>query len=344
MKKFLYLFLLFGLITQNNFSNNIIAPQKIANNNSDESIFITKENFGLEKEINEYKNEILTLGQNSLFLIAPGKDPYVNIYQPDVDTYKVIKIGYKDKKTNKNYHIKKPEQFENIVVLSEMTNIFSANIRMQKKYSGDRESKLGEGLANVFFSKDTYEGKILIDEYNKNMPMFWVLNNVEELRAIKKYLNKNVSLENKDLSFLSKEKPLLVLKVLNDPKLEKLTENDTNFLNSYFNLFSLQDSEIKSFFEKAKEAMINRGFDMAHPRYKGESILESVFRQTEKQFKEFKAKDWAVVGGVFIFSNLVYSELKDGIDYSLEKLRNGEKSFSRKLLKKVFNRQKGTDL
>ncbi len=332
MKKHFFssIFLIICLISTNIIANNVLQPQRIAFNDTEEVITINKSDLDFVKNIQDHKKEILTLGQNCLFLLTPGKDAFVSIYQPDVDSYKLIKLGYYNEETNNNNHLTKSEQFENMVVLSEMTNIYSANIRVQKKYPGDRESVLGEKLANIFFSENEYKGKILIDEYKSNIPMFWVLNNVEELRSIAKYITKNIA------NTTNEEKPLLVIKILNDPKLETLIQKDIEFLNSYFDICSIQDPEIKEFFENAKESMLDRGSNMSSPRYKGETVLESVFRQTEKQFKEFKTKDWAVIAGVFIFSNILYSELKDGIDYTLEKARGGERTFTRKILKKIF--------
>lgn len=325
------LFLVICLISTNITANNVLKPQRIASNNTEEVITIDRNDLDFVKNIQDHKKELLTLGQNCLFLLTPGKDAFVSIYQPDVDSYKLIKLGYYNEKTNSNNHLTKPEQFENMIVLSEMTNIYSANIRVQKKYPGDRESVLGEKLANIFFSENEYKGKILIDEYNKNIPMFWVLNNAEELKSIAKYIIKNI------VDTTNENKPLLVIKILDDPKLKTLIQEDIEFLNFYFNICSLQDPEIKEFFETAKENMLDRGSNMSSPRYKGETVLESVFRQTEKQFKEFKTKDWAIIAGVFVFSHILYSELKDGIDYTLEKARGGEKSFIRKGLKKIFS-------
>ena len=324
------LFLMICLISTNITANNTLKPQRIASNNTEEVITIDRNDLDFVKKIQKHKKELLTLGQNCLFLLTQGKDAFINVYQPDINSYKVIKLGYYNEEINSNNHLTEAEQFENMIVLSEMTNVYSANIRVQKKYPGDRESVLGEKLANIFFSENEYKGKILIDEYKSNIPMFWVLNNVEELRSIAKYITKNIE------NATNKEKPLLVIKILNDPKLETLIQKDIEFLNSYFNICSIQDPEVKEFFENAKENMFDRGSNMSSPRYKGETVLESVFRQTEKQFKEFKTKDWAVIAGVFVFSNILYSELKDGIDYTLEKARGGERTFTRKILKKLF--------
>lgn len=259
------------------------------------------------KESEKYKNEVLTLGQNVAFLITPGKDPYFNVYQPDIDTFKVIKLGYFD---DKNNSIKKPEQLENIIVLNEMINTYSANIRITNKYQGSRESFLSENLANTFLGKKFYNGKIIIDEYNQNIPMFWVLNNVKELRALSKYIMKNISLENKNTTLFSLEKPLLVVKIMDDPNFQTLTKDDILFLNTYFNIFSLNDKDIKKFFDTAKNKMLDRGSNMANPRIKGESILESIFRQTEKQYSEWKAKDWAIAAGVTVVATNTYNFLK----------------------------------
>lgn len=333
MKKSLLssLFLMICLITSNIIATNILTPQRLASNNTEEAISISKTDLAFVKNLQDKKKEVLTLGQNCLFLLTPGKDPYINIYQPDLDSYKVIKLGFHDEETNKNDHITSAKQFENIIVLSEMTNIFSANIRMQKKYPGDRESKLGEALSNIFFSKDKYKGKIFIDEYKKNIPMFWVLNNVEELRSIAKYITKNL------IDIETQDNPLLVIKILNDPKFETLLQEDVEFLNSYFNICSTQDPEIKEFFEKAKKSMLDRGFDMSSPRHKGESILESVFRQTEKQFKEWKSKDWAIFGGVLLATKILYNpiktELNDGWNYLETKARGEEKTVLRRCAK-----------
>jgi hypothetical protein len=270
---------------------------------------ISADNFDIQAE--KYKKEVLTLGQNAAFLLTPGKDPYFNLYQPDLDTFKVIKLGYFD---GKNHSVTKPEHLKKLTVLNEMINTYSANIRITKKYEGSRESFVSENLANAVLGKKFYKGQIIIDEYNKNIPMFWVLNNVEELRALANYIVNNVSFENKNTDLFSLEKPMLVIKILEDPKFETLTDNDLYFLNTYFNIFSLNDKDVKEFFDNAKNKMLDRGTGMANPRIKGETALENIFRQTEKQYGEWKAKDWAITTGVLIAGTSTYSFFKNEIN------------------------------
>lgn len=270
---------------------------------------VNADNFDIQAE--KYKKEVLTLGQNIGFLIVPGKDPYFNLYQPDLDTFKVIKLGYFD---GKNHCIKEPAHLEKLTVLNEMINIYSANIRITNKYEGSRESFLSQNIANAVLGKKFYKGQIIIDEYNKNIPMFWVLNNVEELHSLANYIINNISLENKNTDLFSLEKPMLVIKILEDPKFETLTDDDLYFLNTYFNIFSLNDKDIKEFFENAKNKMLDRGASMANPRIKGETVLESIFRQTEKKYGEWKARDWAIATGVLIAGTNTYSFFKNEIN------------------------------
>ena len=94
--------------------------------------------------------------------------------------------------------------------------------------------------------------------------------------------------------------------------------------------------------------MLDRGFDMSNPRYKKETILESIFRQTEKQYGEWKTKDWIIKAGVAIIAMSTFNALKPevkevgnmlkkvtGINWISKKLKGKENTVSSNIFVKI---------
>lgn len=313
----LYIFLV--SLSLNLMANDILRPE--TTNNSEENITLKKTDLPLEEEISntneitetennnltleEYKDISLNLSNGCLFLNASDKDPMITIFQPDLDLFKLIKLG--TEKNGKKLHIARGEVFETIKILSESINIYSANIKIQNKYRGDRETVLGKFFEKVL-PKKNHKGQILIDEYKSEMPMFWILNNEAQLTGLKNYFLKNIGKLNNQM------KPLLLLKILDTDNLNNLSEDNQSFLDQFFVTFSTANKEIRDFFDKTKNRIYKYASKMSSPRYKGETTSESIFRLTEKQFKEWKAQEFIIAGGTLILGSNMYSSLKPEVN------------------------------
>lgn len=317
----LFSYIMLATLLVNLNANNIVTPQTIASNDGEESVSLTKSDFPFEEDISntnegtkseddgitleEYQDISLNLSNGCLILNASDKDPMVTIFRPDLDTFKLIKLGVE--KNGKNLHIARGETFENIVILSEAINIYSANIRIQNKYRGDRETVLGKTFEKVL-PKKNYKGQILIDEYKSEMPMFWILNNEAQLTGIKNYFLSNFG------ELKNQMKPLLLIKILDTNNLNNLSEDNKLFLDQFFVTFSTANKEIRDFFDKTKNRIYKYGSKMSSPRYKGESNSEAIFRLTEKQFKEWKTQEFLIAGGVLILGSNIYNGLKPEVN------------------------------
>ncbi len=279
----------------------------------------------------EVKQNALELGQPACFFNTNGEDPFLTILDPSTRETKIIKCGYQDPETEKQSQIKKAEDLENLAALRLTVNGFGGNYKYDVQYRGARKSVVAETLAKVILPNKTYPGTPLVDEYKKNIPMFWVLKNVEELRAISVYMIKNLdeklpapeeeniykeeNLSSDNEIFVPKEKTLLILKILNDKNLETLTDVDKEFLNTYFEVFPLTDSELKEFFQDKNQMLIDTGFNIggSSPKRVGETISQGIFRDTEKFFKDFEGKKLAMYLGGVIVLGAVYDFFKDEI-------------------------------
>ncbi len=275
----------------------------------------------------------LNTSYGCLVFNASDKDPMISIFNPDQDQIKLLKLGYVNE-NNKNAHVKSEDQFENISVLEETITIYSANIRIKNKFQGARESVIARTFEKIFLPEETYPGKILIDEYNATMPMFWVLKNEAQLSAIKSYFINNAT--------PTAMKPILLIKVLDTKDLTALTQENQVFLSRYFNVFSIDNKYVKEFFDKSKERMQDLGFNVTSPNYKGETVTKAIFRDGEKKFNDGKIKDIAIVIGGILFiqktSGFINKELlnpllsffsaKSGIDDIVYWLKDGSNDYS----------------
>ena len=275
----------------------------------------------------ELKKETLILGQAAFFLNTNGPDPFINVLKPDIDEVSIIKCGCKDPETETTRHIKNTDDLQNICVLDETVNGFGGNYKSKKKYAGERKSIIGKALDII---SDEYPGTILIDEYKKNIPMFWVLKNVDELRAIFTYMAKKFEEE----KFSPTKKNLLVLKIQNDPTLETLSKDEKTFLDAYFEVFPLTDKDVKEFFEQNKRLMLdmNNNIGRSNPKYIGETAIQSITRQTEKFYKDFEAKHIIILIGVFVTTKIILdfisNEIADGRKMLIQNTTGDTKSSS----------------
>jgi hypothetical protein len=279
--------------------------------------------------IEEFKNDALKLGQAACFFNTPGEDPYFNVIHTDVNETRVIKCGCYDETINQNRKVTNAMDLENITPLRYTLWGYGGNYKHDMKYPGCRyKSPVGTVLSQTFLPTESYQGKIFIDEYKQHIPMFWVLRNIDELRALNTYLLKNFTEE----SIVPEKKTLLILKLQDDPELKTVDENDKAFLETYFEIFPTTDKEIKEFFEEMKKLMMERIADMKDPKMVGETLLEGIFRQVEKKYEDFEFKKVAMYCGVFFATAIVFdfikNEISDARKILLQKLGKDEKATS----------------
>ncbi len=265
-----------------------------------------------------FKKEALKLGQSACFLITASDNPYFKIVRPDLDEIKTFECGCFDKKNQTNRHVEKGniQDLENLIPLRLTTLGYGSHTKYDMKYKGQRKAVMGKILETIFLPNEQYQGKIIFDEYKANYPMWWILNNVEEFKAISNYLRKKLE----ESGFIPTQKTLLVLTVFDDPEMKTFNQEDKIFIEKYFELLPLTDKEVKKFFEKAKDILITRGFEMnaSNPFYVGETLSQSIFRQVESKCKKWKAKDIAiaavVTGLIALPSIIAFLQLKDEIN------------------------------
>ena len=293
-------------------STNAIAEDVIIEENAP-NISVVQNDKNLHVQIKEndntlFKQEALKLGQAACFFKTQGEDPYFTVVRPDIDENYIYKCGCIDPLTGNARHIKNTDDLESIYVIEQLINGFSGNYRYKMKYQGERKSYIGKFLESCI-SEEKYPGKILIDEYKKNIPMFWTLKTTDELRSILTYMINNFEEE----EFKVNQKTLLVLKIDADPELKTLDETDKQILNAYFKLFPLTDKDVKEFFENSKKIILEGNSYMHDPKYVGETVGQSVLRQTEKFYKDFKGKDIAIIIGCLITYKLIDTLLENEI-------------------------------
>jgi hypothetical protein len=242
------------------------------------------------------------------FFITVGKDPYLKVLKPGISEIKTIKCGCEQE--NCTTKITSASDLENLSPLRLTILNYCANTKLDVRYRGDREAVMGKVLERIFLPAETYKGKILLDEYKENIPMFWILNTTAELKAIKNYFIKNL-----DAEFIPTQKIPLVIKINDDAKLEKLEPADKEFIEKYFELYTPTDPDVKNFFENGLATITDNSYcmDISDPLHVGESTMQSIFRQVEKNYKKFDAKDIAIVAGVTLFGTLVISQIGDEI-------------------------------
>ena len=313
----------------------------------------------------EVKESALELGQPACFFNTNGEDPFLTILDPSTRETKIVKCGYQDPETGKQSQIKKAEDLENLAALRLTVNGFGGNYKYDVQYRGARKSMVAETLAKVILPNKTYPGTVLVDEYKKNIPMFWVLKNVEELRAISVFMIKNlnesiiaeVTEENEELNiykeetlndsegkeealkteeisspekeeiFVPKEKTLLILKIIDDKNLESLDETDKEFLNTYFEVFPLSDKDLKEFFQDRNQMLIDTGFNIggSSPKSVGETISQGIFKDTERFFKDFDRKKIAILLGGYFTFKIAECLLADEWNAVKKRVQNFRK-------------------
>jgi hypothetical protein len=325
-----------GAIFCSIFSVNLLASEAATR----EIVVVSEQNKAVKKDskLEKFKNETLILGQGCCFLDFHGNDPWFKKVKPDLDDAYSIKLGCIDQETGNPRKIKETQDLENITVLRYMYEGFGSHVATDIKYPGER-SGFNKALESILFMDHSYNGIPLVDEYKEGMPMFWILKNAEELRAISTFILKKFE----EKQFVPEKKILLVIKLLEDPELKTLNTVDKEFLDTYFVTCPLSDKDVKEFFEKNHD-ILREGWhrnSSTHPKSVGEDARVGILKDIEKFFKDFDTTRIITVAGAFILTKFIYDEINDLIDMGREKTfgkNNIRKSWSGSLINKLTSK------
>ena len=196
--------------------------------------------------IDQFKKSYFTFGRGASFLDMTGKNKKITTLYPAQSILINQKFGTKTD-NNRNKKITNNKDIETLSIIEETTYQYNSGVKIQKKYQGARDSIIGEGLSNAILSSPMSKKMPLLDEYKKQTAMFWILDSVDQLRALQSYLEKNLDGDDKTMS-MRIDKPVLMIKILNDPFFETLTYSDIEFLYRYFNILNEDDTYINQFF------------------------------------------------------------------------------------------------
>ncbi|MFH1643648.1 MAG: hypothetical protein ABIA74_00535 [bacterium] len=233
----------------------------------------------------------ITYGKTYSELNTLGKYTSYTILKPLHKELRTFLCGTESEKTYKTSVIKKSTDLQNIAPMRQMGDFSGTFKKSNVKYQGWRDEVLiGKIIETILLGERKYKGKIIVDEYtNTDAPIFmWTLKNNTELKAIATYLLKN--LVKRDYQI--KEKPLLVLNLLEDPELKTLNEADKEFLSELFELVDPTNKDIKNYLKDCKTLYFDIKSNIgACQKYIDENLREGIVRSLEKKFEDFKFKD-----------------------------------------------------
>ncbi|QQR49717.1 hypothetical protein IPF37_02640 [bacterium] len=160
----------------------------------------------------------------------------------------------------------------------------------------------------------TYNGTVLVDQYQTGMPMKFVLRNIEDFQNLRKYFEKHF----RNMVMMPSKKPLLVLEITESQDLfarrtlEGLSDADIDFLETYFELADPTNPEVCKFFQRCQSDFIETMYRMPNDvKVVGRSLGEIVFDDIEKKSIDFKAVDAAGAVMTVVIGWLVFESCKN---------------------------------
>ena len=232
--------------------------------------------------------EQLTYGKFFCELNTQGKYPAYSILKPIEKELRTFLCGTISEKTNNPKLVDNFIDLKNLTPLRQLGDFSGIYKKSNVKYEGWRdEAPIGKIIEKMILNPRHYKGRIISDEYKKlDTPVFmWTLKNNNELKAIASYLLKELK-ENKD------EKPLLVLNLIEDPKLEALDDLDKQFLSEYFELVDPTNKDVKEYLTNMKTLFFDIKSNIGScKKYIDENLQEGIIRELEKFFEDFKIQD-----------------------------------------------------
>ncbi|MFA5075072.1 MAG: hypothetical protein WC436_03115 [Candidatus Babeliales bacterium] len=267
-------------------------------------------------------NVINCFNQNVCFFNAVNKDPIISIFDKDAKKIKIIVCGCKNTNSNSNSKIKEDSDIARLTSIETIELLYTINKKTEHIYDGKRKG-FGKGLEKVLCLTQVDNQNYLFDELKRNAPNSWTLNNAEQAKYLKEYLEKSITKEN----FVPIQKTLLLLKVVDDPELKTLDKDVKEFFEKFYDMYTLSNTsttnkDIKEFFEKIEQEFYDKCVDMggSSPEHINESVRESILMQTEKNFKKFDGAQLAALCGVFITTTWIGSEIREAIAVTEKRL------------------------
>ena len=251
------------------------------------------------------------LDQPFCFFKTGGKDPYVIKYNPATNQLSSIVCGYYDKNKDYLFHIKKPQDMENLVVLRSISFMADISKKVDQKYRGYRETVVGVYLEELLktiriLPEREYNGTILIDEYVEGIPLKLVLKNKQDLQSITAYYKKHF--KEKKISPLSK-KPLLVIEFIKHD--EKINPEDLEFFDKHFEISDTSDETVANLFERFQSSFFRVLDATKGAQNAAETFGEMAMRLIEKYCHDFKVKDLMALATLTFSAVLTWNILYD---------------------------------
>jgi len=238
------------------------------------------------------REEFKKVDQPFMFFKTFGKCPYAMHYDPAVNQLNFTFLGSYDAKTDAVVYPRKGKDFETLTPMRFTQKFLDANVQIDRKYSGHRESHAGKALEKFLkyfgiIHDHQYEGSFMLNEYKLGVPMKWVLRDLADLKGLIAYLSKKFTEE----GIIATKRPLLLLEMVQDA--DKLDQNDKEFLNMYFELLDPYDINVKAFFSDCQKTLLDVMDLSKDAKNVLETYTEMVFGGLEKENHEFKGKEFA---------------------------------------------------
>jgi hypothetical protein len=194
--------------------------------------------------------------------------------------------------------------------LCSWTKYSEGNIQLEKFYRGWRESYVARATERLlrmvgFAPNATYKGTLLVDEYNQGLPQKWTLPS-GDVPFIVAYMRNQFSQAN---IAPSATKPVLLLELIDANG--TVSDDDSAFLNTYYDMAAIDDQDVHAFFTKADERKNDCFAATANAHTVGASVGEYIMAKTVDQLEKLEL---GKVGGLIvglIASKLVYDYCKD---------------------------------
>lgn len=234
----------------------------------------------------------LPIGTPSCEFNSIGKYPSFTTVKTIEKEIRIFLCGTQSKETGKRGVVKNESDLENLIVLRKMTDIGGWFKKENVKYEGWRkEAPIGNIIEKILLPKRHFEDEAdhaIISAIKRNSVIILTLQNNNWLKGFAANMLKSFI----EADFNPTKKSLLVLNLIDDPKLETIDATSREFLTTYFELVDPTNNDIKEFFKDQQTRFFDIKSNMSHcNKYIDENLREGVIRTLEKHFEDFKIKD-----------------------------------------------------
>ncbi len=217
--------------------------------------------------------------------VSNPKGTELKFFNPDISSLTTARIAKNEANPSRG-------EWTNAKVLRKTDRAYSANLKFDNKYVGYRDKAFGILFEAIMGLRQTYNGTILVDEW---FPLWNVtLKDRAELFEFVSYLKTNLEKQVKTNII----KPVLFLKLADDPSLATLTEEDFTLVSSIFELIDPSDEKVaKSFndiLNKVNDTLMK--FESGNARKPGRGLRQQTMDKFESLFSDFDPKDATMKG------------------------------------------------